>query len=107
MTDVFRNDIIVHEVDLPLREFFYTLDQIAYMLDLDQKVLEKDYIWYQGREYGAPNGRIIATNIAAADAEPNWRVAEVNFMRWMKARRIGYDKTRAAKVLRRKKTPRT
>ena len=103
--DVFRNDILKYEVDLPLREFFYTLDQIAYMLDVDQKVLEEGYIYYNGRHYGQPNGRLIATNLAAADQPPNWRVSEVNFTRWMKARKLGFDKSRAPKVIRRKKLP--
>jgi hypothetical protein len=81
--DPFEEDLFKQDVALPVREFFFTLDQIAYMLDMDQQVLMDTRIYYTGRTGAAPGNLIRATNIARPDAQPDWRVSETAFKIWM------------------------
>jgi hypothetical protein len=90
--DTFRNDILKYDVDIPVREFFFTMDQIAYMLDMDEKVLREEYVKYQGREWGPGSaGKMRATNIAPPSSEPNWRVSMTDFAQWMRTKGITYN----------------
>lgn len=90
--DTFRNDILKYDVDIPVREFFFTMDQIAYMLDLDEKLLREQYVQYPGREWGkGAGGRMRATNIAPPDVEPNWRVSQTDFIQWMRVKGIQFN----------------
>lgn len=72
-------------VGLPPRVFLYTLDQIALMLSVSQQQVELGYIFFEGRTDGIPQrDEMIARNIAPRDAKPEWRVAENDFVRWLK-----------------------
>lgn len=63
----------------------FTLDQIADMLAIKVATLEVGYVWFDGRSGGLPSrDEIIARNIAPPDAPPEWRVAENDFIRWLK-----------------------
>lgn len=75
-----------HEVGLPVREFMYTLDQIAFMLELGEKKLRTDYVHFEGRSVGVcPRDRMLAVDISPDDAaRPEWRVAERHLKRWMR-----------------------
>lgn len=74
------------EVGLPVRPFMFTLDQIAYLLDLTERKLRQDYIHYQGRSVGVcPKDKLLAVDISPEDApRPEWRVAEKHLKRWMR-----------------------
>lgn len=94
--DVFRNDILKYDVELPIREFFFTIDQIAYMLDMDQGTVEDTLLFYWGREYGTcPRDKIKATNLSMPDETPNWRVSQTAFAIWMRAKGVSFDDRRA------------
>lgn len=76
-----------NKVALPARPFFYTLDQIAVILDIEYTSLLHTYIFLDQRSIGAKGpGRMMARNIAEPDQKPEWRVAEQEFIRWLKYR---------------------
>jgi hypothetical protein len=73
------------EVGLPPRPFLYTLDQIAVLTDLSVETLTTQYLHFEGRSINRPKlGMMIARNIAQPDKDPDWRVVEAEFKRWMK-----------------------
>lgn len=74
------------EVGLPVRPFMFTLDQIAYLLDVTEPKLRQHYIHYQGRSVGVcPKDKLLAVDISPEDTRyPEWRVAEVHLKRWMR-----------------------
>lgn len=73
------------EVGLPPREFFYTLDQIAYLLDITEPYLKNNLIHYEGRSVGFPSRHVmVAVNMAPEGETPEWRVAERHFKRWLR-----------------------
>jgi len=73
------------DVGLPIREFMYTIDQIAYLLDTSERYLKENLIHYDGRTVGAVGrDRMLAVNIAPEGKTPEWRVAERHLRRWMK-----------------------
>lgn len=77
------------QVNLPIKPFLYTLDQIAQILDLTERNLKANYIHYDQRSISLPtHDKIVARNIAPADQKPEWRVAERELIRWM--RRKGF-----------------
>ena len=87
--DPFRDDIFKSDIDFPWREFMFTLDQIAFLLDIEQDYLINNYLYLPGgRSTGSPTGRIRCTNIARPDQEPNWRVSETAFRFWCKQKGI-------------------
>lgn len=89
--DFMRDDVYLYEVEMPVREFFYTLDQIAYMLDTTQQYLEESVLHYVGRSWHKkPRHMLRCVNIAKVDASPDWRVAETDFISWMKIKGITF-----------------
>lgn len=67
--------------NLPPRLFLYTRDQLQEMLivkDIDV------YLHFDGRSVGTPRrDKMLARNIAPAGETPEWRVEEMEFVRWM------------------------
>lgn len=72
-------------VGMPTRVFLYTLDQLSVMLDIDPKSIELQYVYFEGRSIGTKHRHLmIARNIAPSDQKPEWRIAEREFVRWLK-----------------------
>lgn len=79
------------DVGLPVRPFFYTIDQIAYLLQIDEKMVKLHYLHYEGRSTGiCPSDRMVATNISPAGIKPDWRILERHLIRWMKFKGYKY-----------------
>lgn len=80
----------VERVGLPPRPFLYTLDQIASLLSVEELALKTTWIYFEGRSTGMKGvRRMLARNISVdANAKPDWRVADQEFVRWMK--QMGY-----------------
>ena len=79
------------DVGIPARVFLYTLDQIATLLDVELQALRTSYIHFDGRTLGAhKKDRMMARNIAPLGERPDWRVAEAEFVRWMKLKRYKF-----------------
>lgn len=74
------------KVGLPPRPFLYTLDQIADLLMITPSGL-KEYIHFDGRSVGSPQRtQMVARNIALSGKQPDWRVAEQEFTRWLRVK---------------------
>lgn len=79
------------KVGMPVRVFLYTLDQLSVMLDVDESTIKKSYVYFEGRSIGTKyRGLMIARNIAAPGDKPDWRVAEREFVRWLKYKGFRY-----------------
>ncbi len=83
------------ELGLPPRPFFYTLDQIAGLLGIQEDYLRRAYIHFAGRTTGQPSlDKILAANMAPPGEDgvsvdkPDWRVSEDEYIRWL--RRKGF-----------------
>jgi hypothetical protein len=73
------------QVNLPVTSFMYTLDQIGSLLGLREFEITRSYIHFDGRSPGIrPLTRMIARNIAGPLEKPEWRVADKEFVRWLK-----------------------
>jgi len=77
------------KIGLPARPFFYTLDQLAVCLNLDIQTLKRQYLFYEGRSTGTRSIHlIVARNIAPPKEKPEWRVAEREFLRWLRLKKF-------------------
>ena len=73
------------KVDLPPRIFLYTLDQVAYCVEMSVESLRRAHVHFAGRTTGySPRGLILARNIAEPKDKPDWRVTEGELVRWLK-----------------------
>ena len=73
------------KIGLPPRPFLYTIDQLAVMLDLPERQLRIKHIYHEGRDIGhRSREHMVARNIAGPDDTPDWRVADREFIRWMR-----------------------
>jgi hypothetical protein len=80
------------KVGLPVKPFLYTLDQIAFLISIEERTLKTSYLFYQDRSVGAPpKNKIRAVNIAPTGETPNWRVAEREFVRWLRYKGFRYQ----------------
>lgn len=76
------------QVDLPVREFLYTLDQMAVMLGVTMTSL-RPFIFCLGADTGVPRrSEMAANNIAPDEERPDWRVTEREFVSWLRRRGI-------------------
>lgn len=93
---VFEEDRFAPQVSLPIRSFMYTIDQIAHMLNANEKTIRDRYLWYTGRDHGQPGTKLRAINIAPLEpgVKADWRVSEEDFFLWLKQRGITFHETR-------------
>ena len=71
--------------NLPERPFFYTVDQLQDLLQMDPM----KFLHYEGRSVGPrPKDKLLARNLAPRDQSPEWRVEEKEFIRWMRFKKI-------------------
>lgn len=73
------------KVGLPPVTFLYTLDQIANMLlmPVDSFVTQHVYFMMVTTGRKTPH-EMMARNIAKPGKEPDWRIAQAEFVRWLK-----------------------
>lgn len=72
-------------VGLPVRNFMYTPDQIAFLLEVEERQIKQHYLHYEGRSVGVcPKDKMKARNIAPEGMKPEWRVLDIDFVRWMR-----------------------
>ena len=76
---------------IPTRVFLFTVDQLSVMLDLPDKYILENLLYLEGRSIGTAKRQLMqARNIAPADQKPEWRVAEREFIRWMRVKGFKY-----------------
>lgn len=87
------------EVELPPRVFLYTLDQIAFILNINLSTLRLSYIYFQGLSTGVKSRHfMVARDVSPPDSsKPEWRVTETELVRWMKLK--GFRFTHGGRVL--------
>lgn len=79
------------KVGLPPRPFLYTIDQIATILNLTEFEVNRRYLYFEGRTVGAKTrDQMVARNIAPANSAPEWRIAELELVRWMRRKGFRY-----------------
>ena len=66
-------------IELPLREFLYTLDQLALILNVTENALAVQYLYFEGVSAGTRVGRMSARDISQDPKQRDWRVAESSF----------------------------
>lgn len=77
------------KVGLPARPFFYTVDQIAVCLNLSVETVKQKYLFFDGRSTGSQSIHLmVARNIAKPTDRPEWRIAEREFVRWLKLKKF-------------------
>lgn len=80
-----RRIIDKSEIGLPPRTFLYTIDQIATMTQISETKLHMDHIYHEGRDIGHRDiHQMRAVNMAKPEDKPDWRIADKDFIRWMK-----------------------
>lgn len=82
------------KINLPVRPFLYTVDQIGTILALsDQQV--KRWLWLRDRMPGPrPHDKLEAVNIAPEGEPPAWRIAENELIRFLSHQGIPvYDRS--------------
>ena len=78
-------------IGMPARVFLFTIDQLSVMLDISERHIMAHYIYFEGRSIGSRHKRfMVARNIAQPDEKPDWRVAEREFIRWMRHKGFRY-----------------
>ena len=79
------------KLNLPYRPFLYTLDQLATILNIEERQLKEGYLFFMGRQPGrATPDELRVNNIAKPDEKPEWRCEERELMRWMKRKGFRY-----------------
>lgn len=74
------------KMGLPYRPFLYTLDQISDLLQLPMSKLS-GMIHYDGRTVGIHHpDNLVARNLMPDGQTPEWRVEELELIRFMKMR---------------------
>ncbi len=80
-----RPDNSPESVGLPPITFLYTLDQVASMVNMDLETFTLTYVWYHNRSTGVRYPRnMVARNLAEPHETPDWRIAQAEFIRWLK-----------------------
>lgn len=75
------------KIGLPTRVFLFTVDQLSVMLDVESKTIMDFYLYFEGRSTGSRKKNLmVAINIAPPELAPEWRVAEREFIRWMRVK---------------------
>lgn len=73
---------------LPFRPFLYTLDQISDLFQIRMAKLS-EMIHFDGRTVGVHHDdTLLARNIMPPDKTPEWRVEELELIRFMKKKGI-------------------
>lgn len=84
-------------VGLPIRPFLYTIDQICSLTMISEQALQK-FLYYEFRSSGQkPPSTMLARNISQRDDRPDWRVAEKEFIRWLRFKQFRVYETGSVK----------
>lgn len=102
MSSLFE-DAISPDVNLPPREFMYTIEQVAQLLDVSVGFVEKSVCHFYGRSVGSSRGKAITINVALPDQKPVWRISETEFKIWMRYKKIKFTQQTNVKLVQKSK----
>lgn len=78
-------------IGLPVKPFFYTTDQVAFLLSIEETYLKQVLLHYQGRSVGpCPRNKILAINMAPEGESPVWRINERNLVQYFRFKGLRY-----------------
>jgi hypothetical protein len=78
-------------IALPPRIFMYTIDQIAMMLEVEEKYIKQNLLHYEHRSPGiCPKSKMRAVNLAAEGDTPQWRVTENTLLGFLRRRGVRF-----------------
>lgn len=78
------------KVGLPPTSFLYTIDQICTLIAMNQDQAMRTIFYFYMRSTGAQSPHLMmARDISPPNHQPEWRVAEAEFVRWLKLK--GYE----------------
>jgi len=93
-----RDDMHKTYLQLPVKSFMYTPDQIATMLAITERHLSRHLLYYVGRmKRPKTQEDLVAFNIARVNEDPIWRIPEEELLRWLKWKRIRVEAPRKLK----------
>jgi len=72
----------VRRITLPEHPFFWTLDQVASILQVSEPWLHQRTT-YAGRTLQTGRAMLRAVNLAEPDEPPMWRISENELLRWL------------------------
>lgn len=79
------------KIGLPPRVFMFTIDQIAYMLNVEERTVKTRYLYFEGRSTGRRRlDLLVAVNVAPDDVKPDWRVNERELIRWATMKKLKF-----------------
>lgn len=70
-------------VSLPDPEFFYTIDQVAYLLSVEEQWVRQRTFFYGRSPKRKRLDDLEAINIAKPDETPVWRISHRELTRWL------------------------
>lgn len=86
------DDMYKSFLELPLKAFMYTLEQVADMLSIDRVYFKNKFVYYKGRTPRVHTSHeLAAVNLAKPAEEPIWRISEDELIRWLKVKRINFS----------------
>lgn len=86
-------------VGLPPTSFLYTIDQICTLIAMNQDQAMRTIFYFYMRSTGAKSPHhMMVRDISPPNEQPEWRVAEAEFVRWLKLK--GYEVTHVPMIRR-------
>lgn len=80
------------KVGLPPTPFFYTIEQVATLLQVKVDTVEKRLLFYQGRSVGVPpKTKLVATNLMPEGETPEWRILDKHLIRYLRFKGIRFQ----------------
>lgn len=75
------------KIDLPVRPFLWTVDQVATIINLQPRTVQIHYVYFEGRSTGSKtSAQLLAHNIAPRDKPAEWRIAQEELTRWLRSK---------------------
>ena len=75
-----------YDMRLPVRPFFFTVDQVATLTALTIPQV-RSAMFYNASSVGiAPRDQLYAVNLAPPNAPEEWRIEEKELLRWLRHR---------------------
>lgn len=80
------------KLGLPITSFLYTIDQICQLVGMDQEQALRTIFYFHNRSTGRQSQHtMLARDVAPPNDNPEWRVAEREFVRWLRLKGFVID----------------
>lgn len=80
------------KLGLPPTPFFYTVDQVAGLLQISEQKIRDKLLFYMGRSTGIPpKSKLVATNMMPEGETPEWRILDKHLVRYLRFKGIRFQ----------------